>query len=545
VIPNGLAAGGKRVLSSFGGFSAGQKAVTLCTVVALIVGGMFFSKWASKPTYAPLYSNLSATDASAIVDKLTSTGTPYQLTDGGQTVLVPQDKVYNLRLTMSGAGLPAGKDTGYALLDKQGLTTSEFMQHVDYQRALEGELASTIGSISGVQTATVHLAVPQKDVFTDDQQKPTASVLVATAPGQQIAAAQVQAIVHLVSSSVVGLDPAQVTVADANGTILSTGGQDGGLGAGDPTRTQQTQAYEQRMDTSLQQMLDQVVGPGHAVVKVTADLNYDQTSTKSQTYVADPKLPPLSQSRTSESYTGSGGAAAGVLGPDNVQVPNGTAGGGNGTYAQSAVTQDNAVGTVTQTTQSAPGSVRKLAVAVLLDSNTTAKVDTGAVQKLVSSAVGIDAKRGDTMAVTALPFDQTTANATKQAAAAAKKVQQRSQLVSTGKTAGLILAVLLLLLGAGRSAKKARRSALTPEEREQLESMGVALTGSKPNALTGAPESEEDGAGPAALGPAPDRSALAAVQERQQKKLDLVSLVERQPEEVAQVLRGWLADRRA
>src|SRR5205823_6549646 len=175
--------------------------------------------------------------------------------------------------------------------------------------------------------------------------------------------------------------------------------------------------------------------------------------------------------------------------------------------------------------------------AVLLDSNTAAKIDTTAVQKVVSSAVGLDARRGDTMAVTALPFDQTAANTTKQAVAAAKKAQQRGQLMSTGKTAGLVLAVLLLLLGARRSAKKARRSALTAEEREQLESMGAALTGSKANALTGTGESEEDGAGPAALDPGPDRRAVGAAQEvRQQKKLDLVSLVERQPEEVAQVL---------
>src|SRR5215213_6808012 len=122
--------------AAFGSFSIGQKAATVCTVLVLAVGGYAFSTWAARPSYAPLYSNLAATDASAIVDKLKAGGTPYQLADGGQTILVPQDKVYELRLTMSGEGLPAGKDTGYSLLDKQGVTTSEFMQHVDYQRAL-------------------------------------------------------------------------------------------------------------------------------------------------------------------------------------------------------------------------------------------------------------------------------------------------------------------------------------------------------------------------------------------------------------------------
>jgi flagellar M-ring protein FliF len=332
-------------------------------------------------------------------------------------------------------------------------------------------------------------------------------------------------------------------VADSAGTVLSTGGQDQALGAGDPTRNQQTQQYEQRMDTSVQQMLDQVVGKGHAVVKVTADLNYDQTSTKSQTYVADPKVPPLSQSKTSESYTGAGAPGGGVLGPDNVQVPSGTST-GNGAYSQSTETQDNAVGTVTQTTQSAPGTVRRLAVAVLLDKNTAGTVDTKAVEQLVSSAVGLDAKRGDTMSVTALPFDQTANKATEQALATAQKADQRNQMISMGKTGGLVLGVLVLLLGARRSAKRARRSALTPDERAQLEDMQAALDQSQARAL-----GSGDGAPALAAGSRPERPELGAGEEpreeRAQQRLDLASLVERQPEEVAQVLRGWLADRRA
>src|SRR5256884_3844646 len=213
----------KRVTGTFGAFTPGQKAVTLFGIVALVVGGVLFANWASTPAYAPLFSNLSSTDASAIVDKLTSGGTPYQLTDGGATIMVPQSQVYDLRLKMSGQGLPAQNDTGYSLLDKQGVTTSDFMQNVDYQRALEGELDKTIKSINGVQAATVHLALPPKDVFATDTQKPTASVLVTTSLGRTLSPDQVQSIVHLVAASVVGLDPNQVTVADAAGNVLSTG----------------------------------------------------------------------------------------------------------------------------------------------------------------------------------------------------------------------------------------------------------------------------------------------------------------------------------
>src|SRR5690349_12715370 len=430
----------KRVTGTFGAFTPGQKAVTIFAVIGLVAGGLLFAKWASKPTYAPLFSNLSSTDASAIVDKLNSGGTPYQLADGGATIMVPQGQVYDLRLKMSGQGLPAQTDTGYSLLDKQGLTTSDFMQNVDYQRALEGELSKTIGAITGVRSATVHLAIPQKDVFASDNQKPTASVLVTTALGSTLSPDQVQSVVHLVASSVVGLDPNQVTVADAKGTVLSTGnGQ--AVGTGASGRDQQTQQYEQRMNDAVQQMLTSVVGPGHAVVKTTADLDYDQTETKTQTYVApSPSTPPLSQSSNVETYNGAGGGSGGVLGPDNIQVPNGV--GASGSYNHTTVTQDNAVGMVTRTSQSAPGNVRRLSVAVLLDATTAKNADLAQIQKLVSSAVALDPTRGDTIAVSALPFDQSAASTAKAQEATAAKAASQAQLMAIAKEAGLALVIL-------------------------------------------------------------------------------------------------------
>src|SRR3954467_13351372 len=149
-------------------FSTGQKVITGLAVVALAMGGMFFSSWASKPTYTPLFSNLQPSDAAAVTQKLTSNKVPYKLADGGQTVMVPQNQVYQQRLNLSASGLPTGGTQGYSLLDKQGITTSEFRQRVDYQRALEGELSKTISVIDGVAAATVHLVIPPDDVFAND-----------------------------------------------------------------------------------------------------------------------------------------------------------------------------------------------------------------------------------------------------------------------------------------------------------------------------------------------------------------------------------------
>ncbi|MBI1758584.1 MAG: flagellar M-ring protein FliF [Actinobacteria bacterium] len=526
-----LAATARRALATFGGFSAGQKAVTVSTVLLLTIGGYLFSTWAARPTLAPLYSNLSATDANAIVEKLSAGGTTYQLADGGQTILVPQDKVYGLRLTMSGAGLPSAKDTGYALLDKQGLTTSEFMQHVDYQRALEGELASTIGSIGGVHSATVHLAIPQQSVFTDSQQPTTASVLVATSPGETLSTTQVQAIVHLVSSSVVGLDPKRVTVADSTGTVLSTAGTDGTTTGAATAQAQQTQAFEQRLNASVQQMLDQVVGHGHAVVKVTAELNYDLVNTRSQTYVADPKLPPLSQNKTSETYTGTGTPGGGILGVGGTGAGAGT---GAGTYARASQIQDNAVGMVTQTTDSAPGAIRRLAVAVLLDSRTSKGINPASVQQLVSSAVGLTAKRGDVISVTSLPFDQVAATQAEQALAATRSARQRQQLLAMARTGGMVLVALLLLLGAWRSQRK-RRAELSADDKARIEEMRAALDRARLSAL----EAGEPAQALAASLPGIDPDEI------QRQHRELAELIDRQPEDVAHLLRGWLGDRRS
>jgi flagellar M-ring protein FliF len=536
----------RRSMAGFGRFTPGQKAATICTIAFLAIAGFGFAQWANRPNYAPLYSNLSGSDASAIVDKLDATGVPHKLADGGQTILVPQDQVYDLRLTMSGAGLPAGKDTGYALLDKQGVTTSEFMQHVGYQRALEGELANTIGAINGVQSASVHLAVPQKDVFTDDTTKPTASVLVASSPSMPLDAGQVQAIVHLVSSSVVDLDPSQVTVADATGKVLSAGGGVDPAAGGAGAPGQQTQAFEQRMNSGLQQMLDQVVGPGHSAVKVTADLDYSQSDTKSQTYLGGgANTPALSQSTHTETYDGTGsGTAAGVLGPDNIQVPttaitsNG-GNGGNGNYKSTTDTRDNAIGVVTQTTKAAPGAVKRMSVAVLLDSSVKG-VDAAKVQTLISSAAGLDTKRGDAVSVTALPFDQTQANAAKDALAKAQKAESRDALLGMVKKGVMVLVLLILLFMAWRASRRRRRATeLTDDERAALEEMQVALEAQRRGELVG-------GGGAMALrgGGGPLDESERQLAERAERQGELMTLVERQPEEVASLLRTWLADKK-
>ncbi|MDQ1646156.1 MAG: flagellar M-ring protein FliF [Cryptosporangiaceae bacterium] len=524
----------RRITGMFASFTAGQKAVTIFAVLAIIIGGYFFATWASKPALAPLYSNLAAADASAVVDKLAAGGVTYELANGGQTIMVPQDQVYNLRLQMSGAGLPAQSDSGYALLDKQGVTTSDFMQQIGYQRAMETELANTIKAIDGVKLATVHLAIPKKDIFSADSVKPTASVLVGTVPGKSLTQSQVDAIVHLVASSIEGLDADQVTVADATGKILAAGGKTtGASGAGD-AQSQQTGSFESRMGSSVQAMLEQVVGPGHAHVSVTADLDFDQTETKTLTYTQDPKIAPLSETHTAEGYSGGGTGSTGVLGPDNISVPSGT---GTGSYSKTSETKDNAIGSIIETRKAAPGKVRRLGVAVVLDQATAKNLSTAQVEKLVSSAVGLDTTRGDTLAVSTMSFDQSAAKAAASDLAAADQAAKQGQMLSMAKTGAMIGGILLLVLFALFRGRRKKKTGLTAAEKAQLREAQEALAEARARAS-------------AALEAAPELPALEMasspdidpVLEGQQR--EIAAMVERQPDEVAIVLRSWLADQR-
>ncbi len=170
-------------------FSLAQRTLAIIGVAGLVLGAVALSSWMSKPTFSPLFSGVSAADASAIVDQLEGEGVEYELADGGSTILVPAEQLYATRLSVAAAGLPAASDgAGYSLLDDMGMTASEFQQEVTLQRAMEGELAKTIGAISGVEAATVKLAMPEETVFVSETADPTASVFIQTKQGVSLEA---------------------------------------------------------------------------------------------------------------------------------------------------------------------------------------------------------------------------------------------------------------------------------------------------------------------------------------------------------------------
>jgi flagellar M-ring protein FliF len=516
---------------TFMAFTPGQKAVAVVGTVALLLAGFMIFRWASTPSYAPLYSNLSASDASAVIDKLDAQGVSYKLTNGGATVMVPKDKVYSSRISLSGEGLPSSSDSGYSILDKQSLSTSQFQEQTNFKRAMESELSHTIEALNGVETAVVHLALPQKQVFADEQDPATASVLVSTRPGVTLDAEQVQAIVHLVASSVDGLDPDKVTVADSAGHVLSSA--DGTDGVAASTRNQQVDDYQDEMNDRVQSMLDRVLGPGNSTVAVTANLDFDKSVTETKSYTYDEKNVPLSQSKNVEKYTGAGAGSSltGVVGPDGAMDSTGTGGTGDSQYEKSSETSDNAVDTKVEHRETAPGSVRNLHVGVVLDAATARNFDPNEIQSLIASTVGIDPNRGDTVQVSTLPFDRTAEKAAKAELAAAKKADAHAQQLTLLRNSGLVALVLLVLLLAWLKGRKHARA--------RAEATSYVVEQLRQDAL-------ERSSAEAAVEPSAAMLALESMEHTEADGIrdELAALVERQPEDVAALLRGWLVEPR-
>ena len=510
-----------RHTTTFQQFTAGQKVVAVIGTAALLLGGFMVFRWASAPAYAPLFSNLAPSDASSVIDELETQGVSYELADGGATIMVPRDAVHSTRIALSGEGLPTSSEGGYGILDDQGISTSEFKEQTDFKRAMEGELAATVKAIDGVNGAVVHLAIPQKDVFTDEQQPPTASVLVQTNPGRTLTPEQVQAVVHLVASSIDGLDPDNVTVADSTGRVLSSPG--GTTSAAATERTQQTEAYQDQLRARLQAMLDRVVGPGNSTVSATVELDFDKAVTETTDYRADEEIPALTESLSSETYSGAGeaGGVGGVVGVDD-QTDTTAGAGGDSSYNNSSSSRTNGVDTVVETRETTPGAVKQINVGVVLDTATTQGVSATDVRTLVADAIGINGRRGDTIRVVTMPFDRSgeqAAQADLEAAAAAEAAAARNDLIEKGAMGGAVLLVLLLALVTGRRRAKKREQATTYVV-EQLRQERQAL---EPPAALALAEAEQ-------------------VEEHSVRE-ELSALIERQPEDVATLLRGWLVER--
>lgn len=258
--------------------------ITLASALGLI---LLVLVWTAKPNYEVLFANLSPKDAGKILEKLKEKKIEYQLETGGTTIMVPTDKVYELRLVFAQEGLPESSSVGYEIFDKTNLGMTDFIQQVNYRRALEGELSRTIEQIDMVERARVHIVLPKESLFKEDQKQTSASVILKLKGNNIPSKMAVQGVSHLIASSVEGLVPENITIVDTRGRILSDSENPDDMLTLSATQLDFSKKVEGYLSQKAQSMLDQVVGPGNSVVRVTADLNFTQVEKNIEQYDPD------------------------------------------------------------------------------------------------------------------------------------------------------------------------------------------------------------------------------------------------------------------
>ena len=425
------------LLQGFGRLGNGQKAgllVGIAAVIALVAGAWM---WSRTPDYRVLYSNLSDRDGGAILTALQQQNVPYRMAEGGGAILVPSDQVYDVRLRLASQGLPRGGAVGFELMENQKLGTSQFVEQVNYQRALEGELARSIQSVSAVQGARVHLAIPRTTAFVRDQQKPSASIVVALFPGKVLDKAQISGIAHLVASSVPELHVKNVTMVDQSGNLLHpvSGANHAGLDAGQLDYLRQVeQSYVKRIEA----ILDPILGSGNVRAQVTADLDFSQVEQTAETYRPNPgpAEAAVRSEQSTETLNGADAKAAGVPGALSNQPPGAATapvvappGARQGMQAPAESSGMAATGNVHREStinyeldktirhvKQPVGSIKRLSVGVVVnhrkvtgkDGKTSAKPlaaeEMAQINSLVREAVGFTAARGDTVNVVNATF---------------------------------------------------------------------------------------------------------------------------------------------
>ncbi len=389
------------VFGIFTKLSAQQKMLIGAIVIVTFVLIGFVMYLFNQTNYAPLFSNLDTKDQSGIVDYLDGAKVPYKITDNGKTIQVPQDQVYKLRLKLASKGLPNSGVIGYELFDNNNLGMSNFMQKLNYKRALEGELAKTLSEMSGVKSARVQIVIPEKSVFKDEQKKPTASVALQLTGNSDLSANSVKAIQHLVASSIEGMNPNDVTVLDTQGHLLSRQEDDSPLPYSGSKQYEMKRNIEKYLAHKAQSILDNVLGYGSAVVKVNADLDFKRVERTLESYDPD------SQVAISEQVIKSNNAGKSV-------------GDTSAASTQNTITNYELSKTIEKVMEGA-GNIKRITVAIVVNGEKkTIQAEDGTnkteiqprpdseLQKLkniVLTAVGYDATRNDQVSIVSIPFE--------------------------------------------------------------------------------------------------------------------------------------------
>ncbi|MCC6347539.1 MAG: flagellar M-ring protein FliF [Nitrospirales bacterium] len=502
------------VLQHLNAWPAKKKVALLAVVllsIALIAGIMF---WSQRIDYQVLYSNLSPEDAGQVITKLKELKVPYQVE--GSALYVPGSKVYELRLELAAQGIPQGGGIGFEIFDKTQIGVTEFVQRLNYIRALQGELTRTIQQLGEVERARVHIAVPEKTIFTEKEEKPTASVVVKLKSGRVLSQGQIGGIVHLVSSSVEGMSPQNVTVIDNMGNLLSK--PNPGDTLADAKQNEYQKAVDKDYESRLQSMLEGIVGRGKAIVRVATKIDFTQIERTEEKFDPD-TIAIKSEQRTQEkSSGGQGGGIPGVVSNQPSQQAAAAGPSSSSSQKQSESISYEVSRSVSKILQPR-GEVRSLSVAVLVDGTykkekekniyiPRAEADLKKYAEIVKAAIGYNKERGDQVIVENVAFESGVEELPKE------KIDFLRIVLSLLKYLVPLAAVVLLIF----FVIKPLIETLKPAPVERVPSPAEVTVG---------------------VGPAELQSEVSTEQIMKEQVIDLVR---KDPRRAAAIIREWLAE---
>lgn len=492
--------------------SIGQK-IRLAAITAIAIVGMFFLLvWANQPEYGLLYSNLEPGDAAQIIDDLKGNNMPYKLRDGGTTVLIPSKDIYEMRIKYAGQNLISSGAVGYELFDKNNLGLTEFMQKVNLKRALEGELSKSINQIDAIQQSRVHLVMPEKTLFEDQDTKASASVIVKLKGNGILDRRQIMGITHMIAASVEGLSVEDVTILDSYGkmlTSISSGGEEFGFSN---SQLEVKQKIENYLAMKAQTMLDAVLGRDNAIVRVSVALNFDRVTRTTEQYDPD-NTAILSEQRDEERTARE-----------------------DTTFSQSESTVTNyEINKIVEQFVGSVGDIERISVAVFVNGilqddetytpRTQDEIDK--ITEIVKGAVGFNSSRNDEIVVQQLTFDRTLSNREKKVFETIEQKEFKTDMIRIGLiTAGALFVFFIL-----RSMlKKVNFDEFIKSQNLQLES---PVAGSDQMLSEGTEEIYSEKLSQEA------KQRLAA---QEKVTTEVTEYIEMDAERAAQILRYWLLE---
>ena len=498
----------------------------VAVLIAIVVGAAMYG---SKPDMVPLFTNMETKDAGEVAAKLKEQKVTYEVQENklGTTILVPSDQVHEARLNLSTEGLPRGQK-GFEIFDDSKLGVTEFQNKVNYLQALQ-----TIEQIDAVQKARVHIVLPEDSLYKKNEKPATASIMLMLKPNQTLQKKEIKGIVNLAAHSIQGLQPENITIVDETGKILNDPDEldEQGVNAKTMTQLEMTKKVQDNIQKNVQSLLDQSLGEGRAVARVSVELDFDDATTDTQTFtpVVDDSGIIRSQQDMNETYSGTSTQPGGPAGVQS-NVPGYVAqnGNSNANYEKKESTKNYEINEEKKKVIASPGSIRRLNVAVLVNDDINA-TQQDSILRSVSSAAGINQDRGDTVSVEPLPF---STEARDRLAAAEQAEKDRQDRIFYAEV-GIPLLIIALIVGAllmrrrkkqqeQEAAEEAARLEQEEQERMAEEARAAAIEAGE------IPEGEEE--------------LSEEEQKRLTEKQQLQELIDQKPAEVAMLIKTWLSD---